>query len=123
MGAPRGRPRLPRPSREAGGGHTPVPSIMATGNVVLDEPRPVEVLHDGHWVPGWLLAYRHDPGGWRGMVRYRVDLAQYLQWRGEHELRRAPDGGVWLPPARPDDGSRGSTRAGCLSCRTSATGG
>jgi hypothetical protein len=58
--------------------------------VVLGDPRPVEVLHDGRWVPGRLLAYRRDPGGWRGMVRYRVDLSQYLQWRDESELRRRP---------------------------------
>jgi hypothetical protein len=51
---------------------------MATGNVILDDPRPVEVLHDGQWVPGRLLAYRRDRDGWRGMVRYRVDLSQYL---------------------------------------------
>ena len=38
---------------------------------------------------GRLLAYRRDAGGWRGMVRYRVDLSQYLHRRDEAELRRA----------------------------------
>jgi hypothetical protein len=32
---------------------------------------------------------RRDGDGWRGMVRYRVDLSQYLQWRDQSELRRA----------------------------------
>ena len=59
------------------------------GTVVLDDPRPVLVLHDGVWVPGRLLAYRRDASGWRGMVRYRVDLSQYLHWREEAELWRA----------------------------------
>jgi len=60
---------------------------MATGNVILDDPRPVEDWHDGQWVPGRLLAYRRDTGGWRGMVCYRVDLSQYLHWRDEAERR------------------------------------
>ena len=35
------------------------------------DPRPVEVLHDGRWLPGWLLAARRNPdGSWRGLVRY-----------------------------------------------------
>jgi hypothetical protein len=58
------------------------------GTVVLDDPRPVLVLHDGVWVPGRLLVYRRNRDGWRGMVRYRVDLSQYLQWRDQSELRR-----------------------------------
>jgi hypothetical protein len=34
------------------------------------EPRPVDVLHQGLWLAGWLLAARRDPGGpWRGLVR------------------------------------------------------
>ena len=63
------------------------PAGMA--GTVLDDPRPVLVLHDGVWVPGRLLAYRRDASGWRGMVRYRVDLSQYLHWREEAELWRA----------------------------------
>ena len=27
------------------------------------EPRQLHVLHDGRWLPGWLLAARQDPGG------------------------------------------------------------
>jgi hypothetical protein len=59
------------------------------GTVVLDDHRLVEVLHDGQWVPGRLLVYRRNRDGWRGMVRYRVDLSQYLHWRDEAKLRRA----------------------------------
>jgi hypothetical protein len=59
--------------------------------VVLDDPRPVEVLHVGRWLPGWLKAYSRDDGdGWRGLVDYRdpVSLGHWLQWRGGAELRR-----------------------------------
>ena len=55
------------------------------------EPRPVDVLHDGRWLRGELLAARRDPGGpWRGLVHYfdpTVCLAWY-HWRDESTLRR-----------------------------------
>jgi hypothetical protein len=31
------------------------------GTVILDQRRPVQVLHDGRWLDGWLEAYRRDP--------------------------------------------------------------
>ena len=54
------------------------------------EPRPIDVLHDGRWLSGWLLAARQDPGGpWRGLVRYTAAPGvQYYHWRGESDLRR-----------------------------------
>lgn len=57
---------------------------------LLDAPRPVEVLHDGRWLVGWLLAYRRDADGWRAYVRYAAGVGMtFLQWRGEAEVRRA----------------------------------
>jgi hypothetical protein len=51
--------------------------------------RPVEVLHGGVWLPGWLEAYRRDGDGWRAMVRYSsAPGMQYLQRRGGAEVRR-----------------------------------
>ena len=32
--------------------------------------RPVEVLHEGHWVAATLLNARLDPDGWQGLVGY-----------------------------------------------------
>jgi hypothetical protein len=67
---------------EAGGYAQGMPSVSL--------PRPVKVLHDGTWVDGWLEAVRRDPEGWRGFVRYAVGPGmRHLQWRPEHELRRA----------------------------------
>ena len=59
--------------------------------VALARPsRPVEVLHDGRWVTGWLEAYRRDGEGWRACVRYRAGVGlQYLQWRSAAEVRRS----------------------------------
>ena len=54
------------------------------------EPRQIDVLHDGRWLSGWLLAARQDPGGpWRGLVRYTAAPGmQYYHWRDASELRR-----------------------------------
>ena len=59
--------------------------------VVLAHPsRPVEVLHDGRWLPGWLEAYRRDGDKWRACVRYSAGVGmQYVQWRGEADVRPA----------------------------------
>jgi hypothetical protein len=39
--------------------------------------RPVEVLHGGRWVTGWLEAYRHDGDGWRVCPLQRRGRMQY----------------------------------------------
>jgi hypothetical protein len=54
-------------------------------SVILARPsRPVEVLHNGAWVTGWLKTYRRDDEGWRGTVRYSPQPgARY------HRARRA----------------------------------
>ena len=58
--------------------------------VVANPSRPVQVLHGCQWVSGWLEAYRREPAGWRGMVRYSPHPgAQYLQWWPAHQLRAA----------------------------------
>ena len=70
-------------NRRAGCSVTPCPGDGARGAA------PVEVLHDGQWVSGWLEAYRRDPEGWRGMVRYSPSPgAQYLQWRPAEQIRQ-----------------------------------
>jgi hypothetical protein len=57
--------------------------------MLANPSRPVEVLHEGAWVAGWLEAYRRDPDGWRGMVRYSTKPgATYLHWRTQGEVRR-----------------------------------
>jgi hypothetical protein len=58
--------------------------------ILLDEPRPVEVLHDGAWLAGWLTAYRRDRDGWRAFVRYSsAPGMQYVQWRAGDDIRRS----------------------------------
>jgi hypothetical protein len=58
--------------------------------MLANPSRPVEVLHDGAWVNGWLEAYRRDADEWRGMVRYTpTPGGQYLQWRPADQLRAA----------------------------------
>ena len=62
---------------------------MASSTVILPERRPVQVLHEGRWIDGWLEAYRQEPAGWRGCVRYTVEIgATYYQWRDKDDLRR-----------------------------------
>lgn len=54
-----------------------------------DLPRPVQVLHDGRWYDGWLEAVRRDEDGWRGFVRYTVNVgATHVLWFGEDRIRR-----------------------------------
>ena len=74
-------------------------------------PRPVEVLHDGRWLQGSLLAVRRERDGrWRGLVSYTERSARvgtlgtrallalpttgtaplaYHHWRPQGMLRRA----------------------------------
>jgi len=52
------------------------------------DERPVEVLHEGRWVPATLLhAYRVD-GRWRAVVRYYTGAgSQFQQARWADEVR------------------------------------
>jgi hypothetical protein len=44
-------------------------------NTLLDEPRPVQVHHDGTWYPGALTATRNEPDtGWWGFARFIVGV-------------------------------------------------
>jgi hypothetical protein len=64
-----------------------MPARMPT--MLANPSRPVQVLHDGQWVGGWLEAYRRDDEGWRAMVRYCPEPdAQYLQWRPAEQIRQ-----------------------------------
>jgi hypothetical protein len=53
-------------------------------------PRPVEVLHEQHWVAGTLLAARLEGAQWRGLVAYtdRATALGYYHWRNQADLRR-----------------------------------
>ena len=55
---------------------------------MLDEPRPVQVFHDGHWYDGDLTAYRQDRAWW-GYVRWVVAFGMmHWLWKHKSELRR-----------------------------------
>jgi hypothetical protein len=57
-------------------------------------PRPVEVLHDGHWVPGSLVAVRRERDGrWRGLVSYTERSAR-VGALGTRELLALPASGT-----------------------------
>jgi hypothetical protein len=58
--------------------------------VLANPSRPVQVLHDGRWVSGWLEAYRREADGWRGKVRYTPPAPgmQFLQWRPADQMRQ-----------------------------------
>ncbi len=51
--------------------------------------RPIQVLVDGAWVPGSLIAWRRDPdAGWRALVQYTLAPGMtYLHWRPAAEVR------------------------------------
>ena len=59
-------------------------------------PRPVEVRHDGRWVPAALLAARRGRDGrWRGLVQFTAEvpvasLGARRLLRLEDDPRRAP---------------------------------
>jgi hypothetical protein len=59
-------------------------------NTVLDEPRPVDVVHNGAWFRGDLTATRYEPdAGWWGFAHYVVGVGRMLwNWKHESELRR-----------------------------------
>ena len=51
--------------------------------------RPVEVLVEDGWVPGWLVSRRRDPDcGSRALVEYTVGVGMtYHPWRPAAEFR------------------------------------
>lgn len=60
-------------------------------SMAVSEPRDVEVLHEGRWLPARLLrAYRKEDGTWRGVVTFSDGPGRnYYQARDQHELRPA----------------------------------
>lgn len=51
-------------------------------------PRPVAVLHDGVWIPGWLERVRRSQHGWYGFVRFVEDEGRtHLEWKPAKDLR------------------------------------
>ena len=56
---------------------------------ILDEPRRVQVWHEGAWYDGWVTATRRHPDCWWGMVRFMVGVGlMHWHWKHEDELRR-----------------------------------
>jgi len=55
--------------------------------------RPVEVWHEGRWVPATLMATRLDGTGWHGLVGYTDPLTRtgYYHWCCEEHLRSPAD--------------------------------
>jgi hypothetical protein len=81
--------------------------------MLLEEPHPVQVLHEGRWVHGWLTAHRRERDGWRGFMRYSTGPGEgYVQWRGGQEMRR-PVGVGGLPAADPVAEADSGDDAGC----------
>jgi len=69
----RSMPLVPIIARTGTGGST----STSPGRTTLLDPcahRPVEVLHEGGGVDGWLTAQRREPGAWWGYVRYVVGV-------------------------------------------------
>lgn len=52
--------------------------------------QPVEVLHEGRWVPATLLNARRDTDGWSGLVAFTdpVTRTGYYHWCADRLLRR-----------------------------------
>ncbi len=53
------------------------------------DPRPVEVLHEGRWYPGWVRDQRREPDGrWRALVTFTVAPGEsYYRWESEDVIR------------------------------------
>jgi len=65
------------------------PWNAAGGCTVLAHQRPVQVLHSGVWLDGYVTAQRRDPDSWWALVSYRTGPGQqYRHWRPAAELRR-----------------------------------
>ena len=54
---------------------------------------PVEVLHEGRWLPATLLNTRRDSDGWHGLVGYSDPLSRqgYYHWCPAAQLRWAAE--------------------------------
>jgi len=74
--------------------------------------RPVEVLHEGRWVPATMMATRLDPDGWYGLVGYTDPLTRqgYYHWCPKSHLRAEPEG------AQPARHSPSLSRLGAQRC-------
>jgi hypothetical protein len=51
--------------------------------------RPVEVLHEGRWIPATLMDTRLGPDGWHGLVGYSDPTTRqgYYHWCPKAQLR------------------------------------
>ena len=55
--------------------------------------QPVDVFHEGRWVPGTMMATRLDPDGWYGLVGHTDPDTRtgYYRWYPKAHLRAGPD--------------------------------
>ena len=55
--------------------------------------QPVEVFHEGRWVPATMLATRHDAAGWYGLVGWTDPVTRkgFYHWAAERHLRAPPE--------------------------------
>jgi hypothetical protein len=60
---------------------------------MTDVLNPVEVLHEGRWLPATLLNTRRDVDGWHGLVGYSDPITRqgYYHWCPAEQLRLAAD--------------------------------
>ncbi len=74
----------------------------------MGEAKPCEVLHAGRWVPGTVEAWRRDPDGWRGYVRYTVEPGATLSALAASQRPAAGGGQLtdWHCRAGPSRGMR-----------------
>lgn len=65
----------------------------------VSPPRTVSVQLDGHWVDGAVLnAWRYNPDGWFGRVRYRaIDNSEIIDWLPADEIRTDPHAATGPP--------------------------
>ena len=69
-----------------------MPATRATTYATSPAERPVEVLHEGRWLPGTLLHAYLVGERWRAVVRYYTGAgSQFQQARWAEDVRRPAD--------------------------------
>ena len=80
------------PTRALGWCYSQPPRLRYVRRTLVGMSRPVEVLHEGRWLPATLLDTRLDPDGWHGLVGYSDPATRqgYYHWCPKAQLRWAP---------------------------------
>ena len=63
--------------------------------------QPVEVCHEGRWLPATMMATRREADGWFGLVGYTDPLTRqgFYRWCPKSVLRALPQDGTSEPEA------------------------